>query len=63
MFRQLSRVFFRLFTYVLAFEIKLSKGGVAIPLTGLNSATLCAYPSQARTWLSNGIYHGPLCVQ
>jgi hypothetical protein len=24
---------------------------------------LCAYPSQARTWLSNGIYHGPLCVQ
>ena len=35
MFRQLSRFFFRFFTYVLPFEIKLSKGGVAIPLTGL----------------------------
>ena len=39
------------------------KGGCCDPTNRFNSATLCAYPSQARTWLSNGIYHGPLCVQ
>jgi len=37
--------------------------GCCDPINRFNSATLYAYPSQARTWLSNGIYHGPLCVQ